>query len=347
MLPLHASEARALQRCPREWSFAYQQRRVPIVRPESLTRGSSVHRWLNAWWKLGGRDELGFQSIPSELPSDPIARACCLGYAARYELPHLQDVEVELPFTATIGGVKCAGTVDALGWKSIPEDNAMRHASEMVIVEHKTTSSDISPGSLYWRQVSQTDLQVSLYAAAFPGATILYDVVRKPDFERSQVPLCDDQGSPIVLDGAGLRVRKTTGDKGWRRTGDKERGYILQTRPETDDELVARCLEAMSNEPDKYFQRQVIVRLEHEHALFEADVSSIDKLRWQFSLVDHSAIRPPRNPASCHAFNRPCGYFEVCWGSESIDNDGVFEHNAHGEEVDGETFATGNVGDGP
>lgn len=324
--PLHASEARTYQACPRRWKHAYIDRRVPLLKPEALTRGSSVHRWLNAWWAPNMTvDGRGTGSL---LPEDPIARACCLGYAARYERPHLQDVEVELPFTAAIGGVRCAGTVDALGWEpgkpsevkvghigAHPTDPTMvkvdlllypRSPSHMVIVEHKTTSSDISPGSSYWQQVSQTDLQVSLYAAAFPGATILYDVIRKPSLRK-------------------LRQGKET--------------------EETDDHLVARCLEDMSRFPDKYFQRQVIVRLEHEHAAFAADVTAIDALRRLHAFPPPQFhLKAPRNPSACMDYGRRCGYWDVCWGMESIDNDAVFTHNTHGEEVGDEV---GNVGDGP
>ena len=175
MNPLHASEARTYQRCAREWFNAYSLRRVPLLRPEALTRGTSVHRFLNAFWSM---------SPSLELPTDPIAKACCLGYVARYNAPFINDALVELPFTTTIGGVECAGTVDAFG---------IDLEGHPTVVEHKTTSSDISPGSSYWRQVSATDLQVSMYAAAFPGATILYDVIRKPDLEHSQVPLLDDR----------------------------------------------------------------------------------------------------------------------------------------------------------
>ena len=299
MNPLHASEARCYQRCAREWWFSYGLRRVPLLRPEALTRGSSVHRFLNDWWS----PRPDGSSVCIDLPSDPIARASCLGYAARYERPNLSDVHVEVPFETDIGGVRVAGTVDALGYDKFEAkvDTSrsdlkigvfgVNLTSHLVIVEHKTTSSDISPGSSYWRQVSATDLQVSMYAAAFPGATILYDVIRKPSFRK-------------------LRAGKPN--------------------EETDDELVARCLQAMAEDPERYFQRQAIARLEHEHAAFARDVQDIDRLRGMATDAPHGAIRP-RNPSSCHSFGRQCGYFNVCWGMERIDNDSVFTHNEHGE----------------
>lgn len=305
--PLHASEATCYLRCPREHQLAYGLRRVPRQTHQALSRGTSVHRCLNAWWGTCGALADG------DLPTDPIARACCLGYQARYSMPHLEHVRVEVPWEATLGGVRCAGTVDAVGFDE--------HGDE-VIVEHKTTSLDIGPGAIYWRQVAVTDVQVSMYAAAFPGARVLYDVVRKPDLEHSQVPVVDSLGIPVVLDAHGSRVRKTTGDKGWRRTGDKEKGYVLQTRPETDDELVARCLAAMAADPARYFARSYIVRLEHEHEAFTRDLQLVDGMR--------RLPMQPRSPRSCYAFGRECGFYPVCWEGRSIDDDTLYTENTHG-----------------
>jgi hypothetical protein len=47
------------------------------------------------------------------------------------------------------------------------------------VVEHKTTSSDISPVSFYWRKLA-LDIQVSAYLYATNTRTCVYDVLRKP-----------------------------------------------------------------------------------------------------------------------------------------------------------------------
>jgi hypothetical protein len=272
---LHASEVTCYQRCPREHQYAYRERRVPLEKPEALTRGTAVHLFLNEWWHLGG--------VPDDLhgidiPDDPIARACCLGYAAYYlQPPNALSILVEHPFTCRVGGVECAGTVDAL----------MVLNGETVIVEHKTTSSDITPGSSYWQQVSTTNLQVSMYAAAFPGARVLYDVIRKPLLRK-------------------LRQGKSN--------------------EETDDELVARCLAAMAEEPERYFRRATIVRLEHEHAAFARDLALVDAQR--------RAPEQPRNPSSCMSFGRRCSYYPVCWNGASLSDDTKFTENLHGLPVE-------------
>ena len=158
--PLHASEVKLYQACPRKWVYAYLLRRVSVNESIHLTRGKQVHQFLEDWWK--GAYDL--------LPSDIISKACCIAYDAYWGSPTMGTWYTEVPWEEEIAGVACAGTLDAL----------QRAFSTETIVEHKTTSQDISPGSMYWRQVVTTDVQVSMYRAAFPGATILYDVIRKP-----------------------------------------------------------------------------------------------------------------------------------------------------------------------
>lgn len=247
--PLHASEAKLLLACPRKWKHEYLLRRVPREKGEALSRGTAVHVWLALWWA-------GQTSIA--LPEDPIARACCIAYGAYYGGPPTRvsgTWNVEQRWTAVVGGVACEGTVDAASAPELTE-----------IVEHKTTSQDISPGSLYWRQVVTTDPQVSMYRAAFPRAKILYDVIRKPALRKLR------EGKP---------------------------------NEETEAEFVARCVEAMAKEPERYFQRAYVVRLESEDEAFARDVVSIDRLRHGSEF--------PRNPASCFAFGGRCGHYSVCW----------------------------------
>lgn len=286
MLPLHASELACYQRCPREHQHAYVARRVPLLRPEALTRGTSVHRWLNQWWSTDGYVHA------ANMPEDPIARACCLGYAAYYERPHLEHVKVEAPWQVRLGSVECAGTVDAIGFEPYagdpvrgfyPGTGGVALSGDEIIVEHKTTSSDISPGSAYWREVSLTNTQASMYAAAFPGAKLLWDAIRKPAIRK-------------------LRAGKSN--------------------EETDDELCARALALITENPDKYYQRQYIVRLEHEHASFINDIELVDAQR--------RVLQQPRNAKACWSFGRRCGYFQVCWESETLDNDALFTQNTHG-----------------
>lgn len=262
--PLHASEMRLYQACPRKWHHAYVSRRVARAASEALSRGTAVHAYLAEWWR-------GSRTI--ELPEDPVARACCIGYGAYWGAPPpaLPGWQVEQRFDGVlIGDVEVAGTLDAF----------CSDMAGQTIVEHKTTSQDISPGSMYWRSVVTTDVQVSMYRAAFPGAKILYDVIRKPALRP-------------------LRAGKPN--------------------EETSDEYVARMVEAMASEPEKYFQRATVVRLESEDEAFARDVVSVDRLR--------RGKEHPRNAAQCFAYGQRCEYFGVCWEGQSLADDSVFKES--------------------
>ena len=249
--PLHVSEMRLYQACPRKWRYAHVERRVPLERSLAISRGTEVHLWLAAWWAGHGDDV--------ELPADPVARACCVGYGAYYGGPPKGVWQTEVPFTATVGGEDVAGTLDAL---SLDSDE---------IVEHKTTGSPIEPGSPYWRQVVTCDPQVSMYLAAFPDATVVYDVIRKPALRP-------------------LRAGKPN--------------------EETEDEYVSRMVSAMAEEPERYFQRAKVVRLEADHEAFERDVVDVRRLM-RTGVV-------PRNTSSCFDFGRRCEYFGACFEGANL-----------------------------
>ena len=174
--------------------------------------------------------------------------------------------QTEVPFVATVGGEDVAGTLDALSllrWSSGPPD--------VEIVEHKTTSSPIEPGSPYWRQVVTCDPQVSMYLAAFPSAKVVYDVIRKPALRP-------------------LRAGKPN--------------------EETEDEYVARMVSAMAEEPERYFQRANVVRLEADHEAFERDVVDVRRLMRRGHV--------PRNTSSCFDFGRRCEYFGACFEGANL-----------------------------
>ena len=120
---------------------------------------------------------------------------------------------------------------------------------KVYLLETKTSSEDLSPGSTFWKRTI-LDPQLSLYLPAIrklghdPRGCI-YDVLRKPDQRPGTIPLVDETGTKIVHDAAGQRVRTKDGKK-WRQTGDTELGYVLQSRPETPEEYGHRCLEAIA-----------------------------------------------------------------------------------------------------
>ena len=203
---------------------------------------------------------------------------------------------------------------------------------KVYLLETKTTSEDLSPGSTFWKRTI-LDPQLSLYLPAIrrmghdPHGAV-YDILRKPSQAPSTVPLVDENGLKIVLDAAGQRVRTKDGKK-WRQTGDTDAGYALQSRPETPEEYGARCLAAIAENPTKFYARGVVVRLESDEREAAQDM-------WNTASLMRDARRLnmyPRNPDACVSWGRECDYLSVCAGMMDLQDPLFFrfEEDVHEE----------------
>ena len=205
---------------------------------------------------------------------------------------------------------------------------------KVYLFETKTTSEDLAPGSTFWKR-TVLDPQLSLYLPAIrkmghdPHGCI-YDVLKKPGQLPSSIALVDELGLKIVLDASGQRVRTKDGKK-WRQTGDTDAGYVLQSRPETPEEYGARCLDAIAEDPARYYARGVVVRLEADER--EAAIDT-----WNTASQMREAKRLnvyPKNPDSCMSWSRECDYLNVCAGMASVDDPLLFRREeAHTELVE-------------
>ena len=208
------SEITCWQHCQREHYYRYRLRRTGEKASPALDRGTRIHAWLAAYWS---------GESPTLDGLEPVESAAVQGYAARWEQA-AEGAQVNVPFSVDIGSVTMVGELDAFDGTDI--------------IEHKTTTSDISPGSAYWQERSACDRQVSIYLAAFPGATVLYDVIRMSALRQ-------------------LGFTKT------------------RAAPEPNEAYVARMLEDISERPDYYYQRAQIVRLPEELDALIDDVTEI------------------------------------------------------------------------
>jgi hypothetical protein len=151
------------------------------------------------------------------------------------------------------------------------------------IVEHKTSSEDISPGSDYFRRL-RLNSQVSAYylGAASLGYDVqgcLYDVLKKPQ----QKPLQANARRAVA---------------------------------ETPDEYEARVGDAIAEDPNAYYQRAMLVRLEDELREAQRDL-------WLWAGIVREAQRLnawPRNPDACVRYGSTCAFFDVCTGQGSLDD---------------------------
>ncbi len=336
------SAVTTFRRCAREFYYAYILLCRALTQPEPLRFGTLLHLGLEAWWKAKQRSWEGsfagvaaLEAMRAHAHDDfELARAGALiiGYDARWGDTPYEVISVEGLIVTPLVHPHTGEQSPAyeLGMKldvlvRDPRDGRVK------VIEHKSSAEDISLGSTYW-QALKISSQLSTYIAGakadgYDVEEVVYDVIGKPELRPKGVPLTDAQGAKIVHDANGERVRTAKGK--WRETGDTALGYVVQTRPETSVEFHARIVAEISSEPEAYYRRGVVVRLEAEEQEAALDL-------WQTAEMiseAEAANRWPRNPGACIRFKRPCTYFDVCTGSASISDPALYRvaETAHEE----------------
>lgn len=326
---LTTSRLKAARACQRYHHLRYEEGYRAVQEEDVLRFGTLVHKGLEAWW-LAKKDgpteralELAIAAVQGEAdPFDRVrAEVVLTGYDARWGAESYEVVGVEVEFDTELRNPQtgAASRTWRLGGKI---DAIVRDTRDdrVLLVEHKTSSEDISPGSTYWSRL-RMDGQVSIYfagarqALGIDVAGCLYDVLLKPAQRPGNVPLIDGDNVKIVVDATGQRVKTKDGKK-WRQTADTELGFVLQTRPETPEEFRQRLIEAIAEAPDRFFARGEVVRLESEleDALFDI---------WQTGQQireAQNAGRNPRNPDACVRYGKTCEFFDVCTGAASLED---------------------------
>lgn len=235
-----------------------------------------------------------------------LARGECMirGYHERWAAEPYEVLAVEREFRAPL--INPDSRMPSRTWKLAGKlDAVVRDLANgrVLIVEHKTTSTDVGPGTDYIKRL-RLDGQVSLYfegaeALGFEPAACLYDVLVKP----GQRPL---RATPV-------ESRKYTKDG---------RLYAAQRdRDETPDEYRERVLQAIADDPNGHYLRCEVVRLEDERSEARAEL-------WQQGRMlreNFLAQRHPRNPDACVRYGRTCGYFPVCTGEASLADPALYQ----------------------
>lgn len=322
------SRRSCLAACPRKHFYRYELgvRRGGDAKP--LRRGSAVHNGLELLAK-GDSDWLykaldSYATCPDWVTNEELIQewlgerevvlAMLRGYFNHWNAirSNVQKyIAVELPFELPIVNpdtgkpsrlFKVAGKIDGI---------VELTDGRLAVLEHKTASDDLSPGSVYWQRLD-IDSQISLYYIAarelgYDVQTVLYDVLKTPELSPKQVPVVDDEGIKIVHDAQGQRVRTKDGKK-WRETGDTAAGYVAQVRLETMQEFGARLATDIASRPDYYYQRREIPRLESDLIEFRRELwAGQEELRTR-----QKENRWSRTTAACVSYSTPCEYLSIC-----------------------------------
>jgi hypothetical protein len=327
---LSASRLKDARACQRLHHYRYGLGYRPAEDATTLRFGTLIHAGLEAWWRAtDGALEAALDAMAGE--ADPFERAkaeaLLVGYDARWgdERSRYEVVSVETEFRAPLVNPETGRPSQT--WQLGGKIDALAHevgTGRRCVVEHKTASEDIGVGTDYWRRL-RMDGQVSTYyagaaALGFPADFCLYDVLKKPAQRPNAIPVLDEDGVKIVVDQTGQRVSTKDGKK-WRQTADSAEGFILQTRPETPEEFRARLLEVIAADPNGFYSRGEVVRLDGEVAEAVFDIWQIGQ---QLREADR-LHRYPRNPGACLQYGRTCAFIGVCSGEASLDDPSLFK----------------------
>ena len=313
------SAAKAFRSCQRLYQIRYKLGYKPTKESSALYFGTAMHAGLEAW--TATKDlEVALAAVQCSDPFDQVkVEELLRGYHFMWLDAPYAALRVEEQFEDELVN-PASGKASKIWRVSGKLDGLVQDTDGKVwILEHKTSSEEVSPGSDYWKRL-QMDSQVSMYytgarAIGYEPAGCLYDVIRKPTIQPHAIALVDENGQKIVVDQDGERVRTKDGKK-WRETGDASLGYVVQSRPELPEEYRARLREDIAAKPEQYYQRGIVVRLEEDEKDAAADVWATAKGIREAEL----AQRWPRNPDACTKWNRTCEYWEVCTRTESLEN---------------------------
>jgi hypothetical protein len=185
---------------------------------------------------------------------------------------------------------------------------AVDSAGRLVVVEHKTTSSDMSPGSWYYEKLT-LNRQASAYLWAarengFPVEHVEWDVIKKPSLRRTATAI-----EPEYYSRAGK----------WGAVGDLKPGTGIPV--ESVAAFAKRVRDRMLAEPAAYFQRAPVVRMEDE---LESAIEDIEALGEQVITAWETSAWP-QNPDSCRAYGQLCEYHPICSRAASPDDRKLYQ----------------------
>lgn len=215
------------------------------------------------------------------------------------------------------------------------------------IREGKTSSRDISPGAEYWEQL-RMDVQVSMYYAGLMGQGMeprgcMYDVIGKPgQIPLKATPIKDRkyrepkdrskpprEGTKAREDWEALRPEQRVDERMWQAFDDRLLHADQRLVDEEPEAYRLRVRKAIAADPDKYYQRQTVVRLERDMQMHLHNMVMLGRSLRDCQLADLW----PQNPTACMMWNRRCAFFDVCVGSASLDDPTRFKSMERREQT--------------
>lgn len=293
-LRLSHSQLAVARECARKYRFKYVQLREPMHDSGSLSFGRLWHEVLERWWLHGYKVALtwlateGVNKLTAPDGRTEAVGAKLAAMLAHYR-PPLERWEVngvEQAFTIPIVNPTTGHPLRVAELYMIVDAVVTeRSTGETWLVEHKTTSDDITGFGPYWQRLS-LDHQVAIYLLGTGAAGVVYDVARKPGLK-----LC----------GKDEQAAQSSGD--------------------LPSNCYQRRLEAeIGANLDSYYQVREIRKTAED--LVEAQWDIYHQALLLHEQLKHG--RFPRNPNACRGLYGTCPYLSVCVGDAQLEDDSMF-----------------------
>lgn len=282
-----SSSLTSFRACPRQYQLSYRHLLTPAFEDaEALTIGTLWHRAHEA--RALGHDpyHVIYEHAPSTLWAVKLAN-CFAGQEWYWSEQPLDIIEPEEKFHVEHLGREFRGQ----------RDGVVRDANgDTWVLERKTTSASIAPGSIYWAKL-RLDVQIGIYSRTMPEppAGVIYDVMRKPTIK------------PKMISAANCKKLASTGEYCGRKFDEAEVETAVSNKYETEELFGARLFLDIQEQPGRYFARQIVRRSLDDYASLDRDLSD------QIEMIEACEARGsyPRNPNSCDNFSG-CVFTRLC-----------------------------------
>lgn len=300
------SEIKSYQKCPIHHYYRYKLGYRSIAKADSLTFGTMIHEGLEEIYKTGT------YTPPQEIDTYDRAKVDALlsGYINYWPRPNV--VSTETTFEKTLINPETGRKIHTYRVKGVVDA-----VLDDAIVEHKTTSQDITDGSLYWQKLDM-DPQVYLYLWLTGKQKCIYDVIHKGVPKPKDKPIRDANGLLQVVDASGTRIMTKSGTP--RQTGSTEHGYRVLCSPESPVEYRDRLVDEIAQNPGKYYKRCEI------YASDRAIYTVLRDINYVLKAMKLNAYHSTQN---CTLYNTQCEFFDVCRGCDVLVNDERYVKNGH------------------
>lgn len=353
---LTTSSTKTLKDCPYKFFLCYM---LGIRQDREAEYFRFGHNWHMAMEMLGKR--LGVDAAvdairanyavrpdyipPEEWEAEYWTVACCaIAYAEHYKDDGVQIDATEREFCVPIINPETGHASTKWQLAGII-DKAVTIGGRQLLGEHKTTASDLDPGSDYWRNL-RLDSQPSNYIATSRSmgldlVGVWYDLLRKPAIRPKQIAMrdfadfltarkyCGQDFDVVIIRADDKRIVAV------EVNGDAAPMEMLKTgvtMRETPAMFGARVMQEVSSNPGRYFAR-------YELARTEADLKAAAYELWNVMQSINSMSQSGqwyRNERECLRMGR-CEYCNICFNNLDPQHDQldgyVTVENVHQELV--------------